>query len=171
MGTNLLDCFYEEHPSYPITPAIAKKVANYKASASSIHTSLQEPPMILICRDSTHWTDAADSFLRSEHAKAFKNGTLSGDHDAMAELRTEQDDIRVATLYLTFPLGRAINTKYKVKISQATEVKTDKCRLDLSFNINQHEPETRCILMVIEFKRLGLIKTAEVNAASCRGKG
>ncbi|KAH7093690.1 hypothetical protein FB567DRAFT_610255 [Paraphoma chrysanthemicola] len=165
MARNILQCFSEEHPHYPLTLALTKAVERYKAKASSEHTEQQVPPKVLVYQQPSHWTDAADALLQLGAAKTLKDITLSDEEDPKGHLIMEQDVFRVASLYLTFPLTFAVNTKYKTKITPATEDKTDKCRVDDSFNINAGTDQKRMI-MIIEFKRMGLLKVRAFEAAS-----
>jgi hypothetical protein len=67
------------------------------------------------------------------------------------------------------PIQQAINIKYApTKISVGAEVFQDKLRHNLSFNVFQDNELKQRTIMIIEFKRLGVIRREEFEAASCK---
>jgi hypothetical protein len=169
MGTSIFECFNMKLPEYILMPETAKQAEKYKAKASSEFTKEQEPPKLFIHQAAGHWVARAAGFFNSldeYQKKLLKASTVAQEEVAKAQLRTEADVVRVASLYLTHPLGIAINVKYNANITQRMEVKQDQCRLDLSFGINQDNEASNKTLMIIEFKRMGLLKANEFKTAT-----
>lgn len=85
----------------------------------------------------------------------------------MAALTTAQDVDRVANHYLIMPIQQAIHIKYpSAYISVGTETKQDRST-QLSFNIHQDDESKKKTIMTIMFKRPGVIKPEEFEAAAC----
>ena len=84
---------------------------------------------------------------------------------ARAEVELEADVVRVCYTYITHPLVIALNRKYTTPITVKAEEKLDVFQQDFSYNASQNQP-TRKMIMIIEFKRIGLIKPAEFTNAS-----
>lgn len=167
-GISLLECFKSSHPLYAATAETARDAEKYKPKASSDHTAEQDLPLTFLSQNQMRWTTLAVAFLNSPQAQnndTMTKEAIAAEEDAKAAVAIEQGVVRVATLCLMHPIGIAINVKYNVPITQAMDIKKDRCRLDLSFNINQRDKEKKKFIMIIEFKRTGLIKAREfVNA-------
>jgi hypothetical protein len=152
MPNTILIWFSQSHAVYHMTQTAALKVDKYKAKASSEATAAANPPRIFVHQTPNRWLDPANIFLQSQ---------------AKAELATEQEVVRVCLLYLIHPLGIAINFKYNVEMNRGMKTKDDRCRLDLAFNIDQNDLDEKIPIMIVVFKRQGLIKRQQFWNAAC----
>ncbi|KAF2846192.1 hypothetical protein T440DRAFT_542544 [Plenodomus tracheiphilus IPT5] len=165
MASNLLQCFFEEHPRYPLSDESRRKNDKIPVTPSSKHTELQDPPRLFIRYSVSNYVSRATTWLNSQRAlpdARFQISTIVTPEPAPAELANEADVVRVSNDFLVNPVLRAINIKYNTNITVATEVMEDVFRLDLTFNINQDTGNKQTIV-VIEFKRLGVIKPAQFH--------
>ncbi|KZM18883.1 uncharacterized protein EKO05_0010395 [Ascochyta rabiei] len=162
MPTTILDCFEGECPKYPGT------YRTFTATASSEGTKLQPPPNVLVETALDYWLQCANKFLQEEQLKGTNSKLaqdyIASDEPTMAKLDVEEDVVRVSTLYITHPIQNAINARYQAPITIATEVRVSRFRYDLSFNIKQDTDQKQPI-MVIEYKRVGMIDYADFDVA------
>jgi hypothetical protein len=163
MPTSLYDCYQIEHAKYPRGDDALSQDAQRQAKSSSTGTNQTNPPKLLVTQSVDHWIDLANSLLQ-KFQTPLRRSHIADDEQAKAELKIEADVVRVCYTYITHPLGNTINIMYKADITVKTEEKSDRYRYDFSFNIRQDQPNKQNI-MIIEFKRLGLIKYEQFEHA------
>ncbi|KAF9697862.1 hypothetical protein EKO04_004121 [Ascochyta lentis] len=166
MPTTIFDCFQQEHATYPRKDGTLEQDTKRKATSSSTGTDNATPPKLLVKRASTYWTQKANTFLQSNRT-ALQRECVAEDEKlrARAELRIEADVVRVSYTYITHPIANAINVRYRTPVTVKAEEKSDRYRHDLSFNIHQDDSHNRKTIMIIEFKRIGLIKYEQFTEA------
>ncbi|KAH7383818.1 hypothetical protein BKA66DRAFT_570018 [Pyrenochaeta sp. MPI-SDFR-AT-0127] len=168
MVTTVLQCFNEEQPSYPVNNEHARKIKGRKVKTTSELIAKQNPPNLLIRTDPDHMVQKATAFLTSTKAATLANRSVSDPGTASAPLWNEADVIRVANLYLMDPIAKAIGNKYTTPITQSMEFMHGPIRLDQCFNIyDDHPSREKKTLMIVEFKRRGLIRPNEFQDGSC----
>ncbi|KAH7093691.1 hypothetical protein FB567DRAFT_588113 [Paraphoma chrysanthemicola] len=161
----LLECFDEEHPHY-LTERKAEMQARI-ASPSSQITYDQPPPRILIFEPVDTWLHEAHIFLRSRRAR--ENDQLNDGRIPLTEpcsIATEQDVVKLSTLYIIHPVMIAIQARFPGSLTQFSESPAKPMRIDLTFNSLSRFAAKR-VVMIMEYKRCWYIHEEEFFDAMC----
>jgi hypothetical protein len=123
------------------------------------------PPAVLVKMLVYQWINPTNNFP-GLYEQDLKQRSVAEDEEqlARAELKLEADVVRVSYTHIAHPLVIAINRTHTSPISGKAEEKSDVFRQHFSLKGNQDKP-TQKMIMIIEFKRIGLIKPAEFTKA------
>jgi hypothetical protein len=138
------------------------------AHPSSQTTHDQAPPRILIAESVKTWLRLAEDFLYSTRAR--NNANLNYGHIPLTEqcsIATEQDVVKLSTLYIIHPVMIAINAKFPNLLTQYSESPAQPLRIDLTFNRQRsiYGHRVREVVLIMEFKRCWYIHEDEFTEA------
>lgn len=170
MAIPILECFIKQLPEYPSTQETLDAVKKHRVcKPTSKGTGAQIPPYLFILRDQDHHTEVGWKFINSEEARKSHELTQTylEEEDPKGQLRMEQDAYRVDAIYLLHPVNKVINVKLNAKFLQQSEETQDSCRADPTFKLYGSDNDTENTIMIVEFKRQGLLMQEHSESAAC----
>lgn len=150
MAIKIINCFQDTLPRIP-SSELTEQQEDLKAQPPSNATKNTPLPKLAVEKDVTPYLQISRAFLDSPQTTTSLelNDEYVAPNDAVWEMHNEADVVRYADRYLVQPVLAALNVRLGAKILANSEAKYEKLQT----------------VMLIEFKRRGIIKPEEFSDA------